>query len=101
MTNKSKGAFFAVAAMSFLALGCLLAVLFPGAPLLWVGGGFVGYVACGRKAVIAWRLDDRVFDLPHRHVERDEAPRRVVAVALMLGSLASIALTHGLLGRRG
>ncbi len=100
MTNKSKGAFFSVAAMAFLALGCLFAVLFPGAPLLWVAGGFLAYVACGRKAVIAWRLDDRVFDHPHRHLEREEGPRPVVALALILGSLASIALTHGL-GRRG
>jgi hypothetical protein len=101
MTNKSTGAFFAVAAMAFLALGCLFAVLFPGAPLLWVAGGFVGYVACGRKAVIAWRLDDQVFDHPHRHLEREEPHRPMVAVALILGSLASIALTHGVLDRRG
>ncbi len=101
MTSKSKGAFFAVAAVAFLALGCLLAVLFPGAPLLWVAAGFVAYVACGRKAMIAWRLDDRVFDHPQRHLEREEGPRRIVALALILGSLTSIALTHGVLDRRG
>jgi hypothetical protein len=80
MRSTMKGAAFAVAGLASL-LACSVAfTLIPGTSLLWVAGGFVGYVACGRRAVILWRLDDHVFDHPHRHVPSRQESRRIVGL---------------------
>jgi hypothetical protein len=74
--------------VAVLMLGCVLGVVLPGTYLVWVGAGFVGYVACGRRAMILWRLDDRVFDHPHRHVPPRGQLRRLIAFLIFAAAVA-------------
>jgi hypothetical protein len=85
--RKKRAATFAISAVAVLMLGCLLGVLLPGTHLVWVGAGFVGYVACGRRAMILWRLDDRVFDHPHRYVRPRGQLRRLIAFLLLAAAV--------------
>jgi hypothetical protein len=87
MRTKTRGVLFAVAAVVVLLAGCGLAILLPAACPLCVGVGFLGYVACGGRAVALWRLDDRVFDLPHRHVPPRSALRAIACLALAAAAL--------------
>lgn len=88
MNKKSKGGLFAAAAVACLAAGCLLGAAFPGSCLLWVAVGFVGYLACGRQAMASWRVDDRVFDHPHRfYPPRGGAARLVASLFLVAAAV--------------
>jgi hypothetical protein len=73
MRTKTQAAALAIASAGTLITGCALAAVFPGACLAWVIAGFVGYVACGRLAVALWRLNERVFDHPHKYVRASPA----------------------------
>lgn len=88
MRATKRAAVFAIAAVAVLMLGCFLGVLLPGTYQVWVGAGFVGYVACGRRAMILWRLDDRVFDHPHRHVQLRGQLGRLIAFLLFAAAVA-------------
>jgi hypothetical protein len=82
MRSRTKGVAFAVAAVGALLAGCILAVVFPRSYLVWVIAGFVGYLACGRRAMVLWHLDERVFDHPHRHL-RSRGHVRLIACLLL------------------
>jgi len=84
MRAKTQASLFAAGAVSLLLLGCALALVFPGACTPCVAAGFVAYVACFRRAVILWHLDERVFEHPHRFVpsRRHHLPRLIAIVVL-------------------
>jgi hypothetical protein len=67
--NRKAGA-FALLSVASLGGGCVLAVVLPGLQVALVAAGFVAYVVCGSRAIALWKLDDRVFDHPHRHLPR-------------------------------
>ena len=58
-----------------------------------VAAGFVAYVACFRKAVILWRLDERVFEHPHRFVapRNPQLPRLIAIVVLAAAAAPALA----------
>ena len=62
MNANRKGLGYCFLALLCLAAGCAVGVLFPGALVVAVAGGFVGYLHCGRCAMAAWRVDERVFE---------------------------------------
>jgi hypothetical protein len=70
VAENRKAVAFAVLAVASLLGSCVLAVLLPGFRTAFVAAGFVAYVSCGGHAIALWKLDDRVFDHPHRHVPR-------------------------------
>jgi len=82
MRSKTRGVLLAAAAVAALLAGCAAAAVFPGASLLWAAGGFAGYVACGRRAMVLWNIDERVFDHPHRHAPSRDASRLIAGLLL-------------------
>jgi hypothetical protein len=66
----------AAAAFLVLGAGAVLGALDRSHALLFVVAGFVGYVACSARAIVLWRLDEKVFERSHGH-------RVGVAVALL------------------
>ncbi len=93
MRKKTQAAAFAAGAVGLLSLGCGLALLFPHACTPFVAAGFVAYVACFRKAVILWHLDERVFDHPHRFVapRNPQLPRLIAIVVLAAAAAPALA----------
>ena len=74
-----------------LVAGCGVGLLFPGALLVAVAGGFVGYVYCGRCALAAWKVNERVFAERPRIDDHRKRPPTPMAVATML-LFASLAM---------
>ena len=83
------------AALAFIALvgGCVAALVIPEMQIPLVAAGFVAYVACGRRAMMLWKADERVFE--RRRSPERQAPRaRLVAAAIFLSSLTASALAQ-------
>jgi hypothetical protein len=78
-----------MAAVAALLAGFVAATILTRTSLLWVAGGFVAYVACGRRAVILWHLDERVFDHPHAHV-RSRGHARPIVFFLLAAAAAPL-----------
>ena len=100
MKNDRKAAFFAGLAFAALLGGCLLASVIPGATVAWVVAGFVGYVACGRRAIILWRADDLwrddeiVFEPRRRRDRRHVRTAKLVAAGAFAAALAAPTLAQ-------
>jgi hypothetical protein len=91
MENKRKAALFASMAILVLLGSCLLGLAFPGFEVEMVAAAFVGYVACGRRAMILWRVDEKVFD--HRPLfpaRQDRTSIRLIAAGLFLAIAAPV-----------
>jgi hypothetical protein len=85
MVINRKALAYCVLAVLCLVAGCALGLFFPGALPIAVAGGFVGYVFCGRCAVAAWKLNERVFEDRPRledHRRRPPTPMAVASVFL-------------------
>jgi hypothetical protein len=90
MEDKRKAALFASLAILVLLGGSLLGLAFPGFEVEFVAAAFVGYVACGRRAMILWRADEIVFDHRPRFPARpDRNSIRLIAAGLFLAIAAS------------
>ncbi len=85
MKDARKATLFAGLAILVLLGGCFLALLFPDVEIALVAAAFVGYVACGRRAMILWRADEKVFDLG-RKPDRKKTPDAKLAAALVFFS---------------
>src|SRR5215475_10974248 len=78
------------AALGFIVLvgGCVAALAIPSMRVPLVAAGFAGYVACGRRAMILWNVDERVFEHRSRAPERKAARTKLVAAAVLLSATA-------------
>jgi hypothetical protein len=95
MADKRKAAVFAVLALAVLVGGCVLASMFPRLEIALAAAGFAGYVLCGRRAMVLWRTDERVFDHPRRFPDHHgNPPARMFAAGLFLAALAASALAQ-------
>jgi hypothetical protein len=94
MRNDRKAALFAGLALAMLLGGCLLASVFPGATVAFVAAGFVGYVVCGRRAVILWRADEIVFEHRRPGDRRHVRTAKLVAAGAFAAALAAPALAQ-------
>jgi hypothetical protein len=75
----------AAAAFLLLAAGGILGALDAPHELLFVAGGFLGWVACGARALALWRVGDEIFER-RRHARR---LKLVVALFLAVVPVAS------------
>ncbi|HYX20746.1 MAG TPA: hypothetical protein VFA98_07875 [Thermoanaerobaculia bacterium] len=76
--------------MIILAAGCLAALAIPMVQVPLVAVAFVGYVACGRRAMVLWQVDEKVFDHGRRRPAASNASRaRLVAAAGFLSAMAA------------
>ena len=71
MKDARKATLFAGLAILVLLGGCFLALLFPDVEIALVAAAFVGYVACGRRAMILWRADEKVSTWAKARSEED------------------------------
>jgi hypothetical protein len=91
--DKQKAAAFAAASVLFLAGACLGGLLWPGIGIPLIAAGFAGYVLCGRRAMVLLRVDDVVF-APRRVAKAPGAAASAVSAGLMVGTIASFALSQ-------
>jgi hypothetical protein len=80
-----------VLAVLCLAAGCAVGLFFPGDLVIAVLAGFIGYLYCGRCAMAAWRLDERVFEDRPRiedHRKRRRPTPMAVAGVFLFAALA-------------
>jgi hypothetical protein len=91
MVSNKKAIGYCVVAILCLVIGCAAGVFFPGALVISVAGGVVGYLYCGRCAMAAWRLNERVFQGRPRiedHRNRRRPTPLAVATAFLFAALA-------------
>ena len=88
MHKNKQAATFVIAAILSLGAGCLLAAFFTGTYLLWVIAGVAGYVACGRRAMAFWKMDEKIFEKPPRLHPQSLTKPLVILFWLLLGALA-------------
>ena len=81
------------AALGLIALigGAGAALVFPVIQVPLVAAGFVGYVACGRRAMVLWRADEKVFEHRRSISAPEGRSARLVAAALFLSAAATAA----------
>jgi hypothetical protein len=91
MEDRKRAALFAGLAILVLLGGSLLGLAFPGFEVEMVAAAFVGYVACGRRAMILWRADEIVFEhRPLFPVRQDRTSLRLIAAGLFLAIAAPV-----------
>jgi len=91
MLPKRKAVFLAVLAVASLVAGGVAALLLPQREAPAVAAGFVGYLACGRKAMSLTRADDIVFS-PRKYWNPRPAGGSAVAAGIMTGTIGSFIL---------
>lgn len=81
------------AALAILVLfgACSAALFLPRFQVALVAAGFVGYVACTRRALALCRADDFVFEPKGARTWEDEA-RESVRAGLIAGSVGALSL---------
>ncbi len=94
MRDERKAKFYAVLGLVVLVGGCIAALAIPPMQVPLVGAGFVGYVACGRRAMMLWRVDEKVFDHRRRPTERKTSRTKLVAAAVLLAAIAGTVLAQ-------
>ena len=96
MKTKWKAGAFAGLAVAGLFGGCAAALVFNRFEVAFVAAGYLAYVLSGRRAMILWRVDEKVFD--HRREprtgSRDGHLARLIAATLFLSALAATALAQ-------
>jgi hypothetical protein len=94
MKDARKAKLFAGLAILVLLGGCFLAMVSSRFEVALVAAAFVGYVACGRYALILWRVDEKVFD-EGRKPDRKKTPHAKLAAALVfLSALSAFSLAQ-------
>jgi hypothetical protein len=94
MENNRNAALFAGLAVAVLLGGCLLGLALPGFEVELVAVAFVAYVACGRRAMILWRADEKVFAHGRKPDNKRTSTARLAAAAVFLSALSASALAQ-------
>lgn len=94
MKENRKVVIAALLALLVLLGGCLLALVLPRFETWIAGTAFVGYVVSGRRAMVLWRADDKVFDHGRRLCPKNPPPTRLVGAAVLLSALAAPVLAQ-------
>jgi hypothetical protein len=91
MDDRRKAKTFAGLAVSVLLGGCLVGAALPGVEVEIVAAAFVGYVAFGRRALVLWRADEKVFEQERRRpAEECRLPGiRLAAIVVLLSALTT------------
>ncbi len=94
MRDERKATLYASMAFIVLVGGCVAALAAPQMQTPLVAAGFVGYVACGRRAMILWKADERVFEQRRRPLETKAPRAKLVAAAIFLSASTAAVLAQ-------